>query len=199
MSALKMKKKLEKTNPKDIDMIVDFLCLGKTIVYPTDTIYGLGCLAVDKKAIEKVKRIKKRDKNKPLLVLISDLKMLGGYFKVNAKQRAYLKKVWPGPVSVILNKKKGVFPDELSGGSEGVAVRLPKNTFLIKMIKAAGAPVVSTSLNKSGEEPLASVQNVEKYFTDPKPDLIVDAGELRGRPSRLVDLRDADKPVILRK
>ena len=190
--------KINKFSAQEIGLIVDFLKKGKVIVYPTDTIYGLGCLATDKKAINKIYRIKKREKKKPLLVLISDFKMLRKYFKVDKKQLAYLRKIWPGKVSVILNKKSNL-PGYVSGRLSSVAVRLPKSGFLTKMIKELGAPVVSTSLNKSGRKPLASVSRLEKYFRAAKPDLVIDAGTIKGRPSKLIDLRDVDKIKILRK
>jgi L-threonylcarbamoyladenylate synthase len=188
---------LEKITKQEIGLIAGFLKKGKVIVYPTDTIYGLGCLASEKKAINKVYRIKKREKKKPLLVLISDFKMLSGYFLVDKKQTAYLRKVWPGMISVILNKKK-LLSNELSAGLSSVAVRLPKSRFLTKMIKEAGGPIVSTSLNLSGEKPVEIVDNLSKYFKGAKPDFVVDAGILDGKPSKLIDLRDVENIKVLR-
>ncbi|HTX86537.1 MAG TPA: L-threonylcarbamoyladenylate synthase [Candidatus Nanoarchaeia archaeon] len=190
--------KINKFSAQEIGLIVDFLKKGKVIVYPTDTIYGLGCLATDKKAINKIYRIKKREKKKPLLVLISDFKMLRKYFKVDKKQLAYLRKIWPGKVSVILNKKSNL-PGYVSGRLSSVAVRLPKSGFLTKMIKELGAPVVSTSLNLSGQPHLERVSGLKKYFKKNRPDLVIDAGTIKGRPSKLIDLRDVDKIKILRK
>ncbi len=188
----------KKVSAKEIGLIAGFLKAGKTIVYPTDTIYGLGCSASEKSAIDKIYRLKKRTAGKPLLVLISDFKMLEKYFKTDKKQRAYLRKIWPGKVSVILNKKK-VLPDYVSAGMASAAVRLPKSGFLTKMIKELNRPVVSTSLNQSGREPLSRVDRLDKYFPRSKPDLVVDAGVINGRPSKLIDLRDIDAIKILRK
>ena len=173
---------LEKITKQEIGFIAGFLKAGKTIVYPTDTIYGLGCLATDEKAINKIYRIKNREKKKPLLVLVSDYSMLRKFFFVDKKQEAYLKKVWPGKISVILNKKDRL-PKNISTGLPGVAVRLPKSLFLTKMIREVNGPVVSTSLNLSGEKPMEIVDNLQKYFQGAKPDFIVDAGAKRGRPS----------------
>jgi L-threonylcarbamoyladenylate synthase len=189
---------LKKIEKQKIGLIVDFLKLGKIIVYPTDTIYGLGCLADNKKAINKIYRIKKREKKKPLIVLISSFKMLKKYFLVDKKQEACLRKIWPGKISVILNKKT-ILPGELSGGLSSVAVRLPKSQFLTKMISKSGSPLVSTSLNLSGKKPVENVTNLSKYFTGSKPDFIVDGGVLLGEPSTLIDLRDIDNIKILRK
>lgn len=171
---------------------------GKVIVYPTDTIYGLGCLARDRRAVDRIRRLKKRDSDKPFLVLVSDFKMLAKYFQVDKKQRAYLKKIWPGKVSVIL-EKKGALSGYVSGGLASVAVRLPKSGFLTKMINELGSPIVSTSLNLSGKPHLVSVSNLASYFGRIKPDLIIDAGELKGKPSKLIDLRNLNDIKILRK
>lgn len=190
----KIKINLDKISSQEIGLIVDFLKRGKTIAYPTDTIYGLGCQATDKKAIEKIYCLKKREKKKPLLVLISDFKMLSRYFKVDRKQLAYLRKIWPGKISVILNKKSAL-PSNISTGLASAAVRLPKSEFLTKMIKELGEPIVSTSLNRSGEKPFCRVDNLASI----KPDLVIDAGIIKSKPSRLIDLRDINKIKILRK
>ena len=198
---------LNKITKKQIDLIADYLLKGKVIVYPTDTIYGLGCLATDEKAIERIYKIKQRDKSKPLLILASSFNMVKKYCFLSTEQEKFLKNKWsacakatagkPWPVSVIL-KSKNLLPRELTGGKNSIAVRLPKNKFLIKIIKGVGKPIVSTSVNISGRKSLTNVDNTEKYFGAEKPDLIVDAGELKAKPSRLIDIRDAGHIKALR-
>ncbi len=193
-----------KINPKEIskedfETIVATLRGGGVIAYPTDTIYGLGCLSSKKKAIKKIRRIKGRNDDKPMLVLIKCFTMLKKYFYVDKSQTEYLKKIWPGKISVIL-KNKNLLNKEVLGSAEAGAVRLPNNPFLVKIIRMAGEPLVSTSLNKSGEKPLFNVSGLENYFTDEKPDLVIDIGkDLKGKPSRLIDLRDIDNIKIIRK
>jgi tRNA threonylcarbamoyl adenosine modification protein (Sua5/YciO/YrdC/YwlC family) len=189
---------LHKISVQEIGLIVDFLKKGKTIAYPTDTIYGLGCSAVDKKAIARIYRLKKREKKKPLLVLISDFSMLRKYFKINPKQLTYLRKIWPGRISVILDKKTSL-PSDISAGLSSVAVRLPKSQFLTKMIKELCTPIVSTSLNRSGQKHLDRVDRLGRYFRKLQPDLVIDAGVVKGKPSQLIDLRDINEIKILRK
>ncbi|MFA6393988.1 MAG: L-threonylcarbamoyladenylate synthase [Patescibacteria group bacterium] len=191
--------KINLKNPgkKEIDLIVNFLNQGKVIACPTDTVYGLGCLATDAKAIRRIFKIKKRENRKPLLILTQSLAMAKKYCRINKKQAVYLKKVWPGPVSVVLEDRRNL-PKELSAGQGALAVRLPRNDFLLKIIKKLGEPLVSTSLNLSGEPVISDLGNVEIIFKKEKPDLIVDAGVLKGKPSRLVDLRDAGNIMVLR-
>jgi len=182
---------------EQIDLIVDYLKRGQVIAYPTDTIYGLGCDAGNAAAIEKIKKIKEQKDNKPMLALISDFEMLKKYCLVGKEQLEYLKTVWPGAVTVILDSR-GNLPKELTGDLTSLAVRLPKNEFLIKIISKAGFPIVSTSLNKTGQPPLLNARELEKHFSE-LPDLIVDARIIAGQPSRLVDLRDPKNIKVIRK
>jgi len=189
---------LNKIVQANIDLIVDYLKRGLVIAYPTDTVYGLGCDAKSAEAIKRINKIKGERGIKPLLVLISDFKMLRKYCFVNLAQMEYLKKIWPGPVTVILKRRPNL-PTELTGGLNSLAVRLPDNDFLTKIINEVGFPIVSTSLNKKGEKPLTSIKNIEKHFKY-LPDLAIDAGECKKiKPSRLVDLRDVENIKILRK
>ncbi len=190
---------IDNIKKSDIEAIVSELKNGKVIAYPTDTIYGLGCLASDSKAIKKIRLIKGRDKNNPMLVLVKCFSMLRKYFQVDKRQMEYLKNVWPGPVSVIL-KQKGFFDKELLGAATDAAVRLPKSDFLVKMIRGVGEPIVSTSLNLSGRKPIDNPGDIEKKLGRFKPDLVIDIGKkLVGSPSRLVDIRDMDNIKIIRK
>ena len=194
----KIKINLNKISRKEIGLIVDFLKRGKVIVYPTDTVYGLGCSAVNKRAIKKIFAIKKREKRKPMIILVSSLGMLNKYCFVSKRQNDILKKYWPAPITFIL-KSRNILPKELTGGTDSIAARLPKKLFLIKIKKKTGVPIVSTSANISGEKNLDNVKSIEKYFKKNKLDLAVNGGILKGRPSRVVDLRDIGNIKILRK
>ena len=190
---------LNKIKQKEIDFIADYFKRGQVVIYPTDTVYGLGCLANNKKAINKIYRVKQRDRAKPLLILISGFKMLKKYCYVSEGQLKYLKRVWPGPVSVIL-KSKGVLPRELTGGRDSLAVRLPKNGFLIKIITKVNLPLVSTSVNISGRRSPDNLDNLAKYFKQTKPNLVINAGKIgKLKPSKLVDLRDVENVRVLRR
>ncbi|MDD4271654.1 MAG: L-threonylcarbamoyladenylate synthase [Patescibacteria group bacterium] len=189
---------INNTTQEQIDLIADSLSHGQIIAYPTDTVYGLGCDCRNILAIKKINKIKGERGMKPLLILISDFSMLKKYCFVNSTQLEYLKKIWPGPVTVILKRRPNL-PVELTGGLNSLAVRLPDNDFLIKIINEAGFPIVSTSLNKKGDKTLTKVENLDKYFKYP-PDLVIDAGECkRTKSSRLVDLRDMEDIKIIRK
>ncbi len=222
-----IKTNLKKISTAEINSVVDYLRRGKVVVYPTDTIYGIGCVATNKKAINRVYKIKKRNRESPLLVLVSSLAMAKRYCYISKKQEEYLRKVWARgmklksdfgypksdfgrrPVSVIL-RSRGVLPKELTGGGDNLAVRLPNSRLLVKIIRQVNAPIVSTSLNISGRKNLANVSKIEQYFKSPKqpfvkkrdneklPDLVVDAGEIKGKPSKLIDLTDINNILVIR-
>ncbi len=187
-----------------IDLIAGSLKIGQVAVIPTDTIYGLSCLATDRRAIKRIYRLKRRDKNKPLLILVSSLKMARCYARISKEQgKALLQAGRAGqrPTTFIF-KNLYVLPKELTAGSDGLAVRLPKSEFLIKIIKKVDAPLVSTSVNLSGESNITNLKKLKGYFPAKslRPELVIDCGRLKTtRPSRLIDWRDDKRPVVVRK
>lgn len=195
--------KNKEVKPAIIKLIAGSLKKGQVVILPTDTIYGLSCLATDAKAIKRIQKLKKRDANKPLLVLIGSIALLKKYTFVSRRQEAMLKKIWfasTRPTTVILRHRSRL-PKELTGRSDGLAVRLPKNEFLVKILQVVKQPIVSSSLNLSNQESIADLKLLDRYFPAGSlhPDLAIDTGLCRRkRPSRLVDLRTENKPLILR-
>ncbi|MFA5131066.1 MAG: L-threonylcarbamoyladenylate synthase [Patescibacteria group bacterium] len=198
-----------KINPKIIkpaiaNLVAGSLEIGQVLILPTDTIYGLSCLATDRRAIKKIYHLKKRDPNKPILILVGDVKMAKKYVYISAAQERELKKLWATkerPTTVILKNRRKL-PNELTRGSDGLGLRLPKSKFLIKIIKIVKCPLVSTSLNFSGQKTMGDLSRLRYYFPkkNTRPDLVIDAGASpRRRPSRIIDLRDAKAPIIIRK
>ena len=182
--------------------IISTLLKEGIVVLPTDTIYGLSCLASSSRAIKRIYKLKERNSGKPLIVLVSSLAMLKKYAFISSDQHSILKKKWGGanqPTTVILRSRNNL-AHELNGPDESLAARLPKSNFLIKIIKKIGAPLVSTSLNLSNRESLLDLRFLPHYFPREKYiDLVVDAGPCRRKKaSRLVDLRQNQKPLILR-
>ncbi len=183
----------ERARKEQIDLIVDYFKRGKVVVYPADTIYGIGCIWTNEKAIEKIHKMKKIKNKKIFIILVSSFAMIKRYFKLTKKQLEYCKKKWPGYFSLIYKKTENAI--RMPKGTAG----LPNNDFLIKILRRVGAPVVSTSLNITGKEPLASLEEIENYFKI-KPDLVVDVGEIKNRKaSQVLDIRNMDDIKILRK
>ena len=169
------------------------------IVYPTDTIYGLGCRADKTAPISRVKKIKKRDPQKPLIVIVSSLNMAKKFCFISRQQEDQLKKIWSGcrPTTVVLRRRPGL-PAALAPGKKTLAVRLPKNDFLRKMVRMVGVPLVSTSFNLSGQPVKNEVHFLAERQEYPgDPDLVLDGGRRPSRASRIIDLT-GEQAVILR-
>jgi L-threonylcarbamoyladenylate synthase len=166
---------------------------GKLVVYPTDTLYGLGCDALDKRAIQRVFKIKKRRLNNPLSIAVCNLHMLRKFASFDDRAMQVMERFLPGPVTFIL-KKKGL-SDLLTGGAEKVGIRVPENRTALRLIIGAGVPIVSTSANISGETPPKTAEEASKQLRG--VDVVLDGGRVGGQPSTVVDLT-AEQPRILR-
>ena len=166
----------------DIKKASEIIKKNGIVIYPTETVYGIGANIFSNIALEKVFATKKRDKDKPVSVAVSDLKMMEDLVYIEEKERYFIQKFLPGPVTVVLNKKDKV-PDMLTSGSELVGIRFPAHETTIKLIQLAGVPITSTSANFSGEAPPRSVGEIRVGA-----DYIIDGGECKGQPSTVVDL-----------
>ncbi|WP_118195642.1 L-threonylcarbamoyladenylate synthase [Albibacterium indicum] len=188
----------ENPNPKSIDQIVDILRKGGVIIYPTDTIYGIGCDITNQKAIERVCRIRGLNKNKANLSFIcNDLTSISQYTKPldNATFRL-LKRSLPGPFTFIFNASSQV-PKLLSSKKKTVGIRVPDNNISREIVKQLGNPIVSTSIHDEDE--------VIEYSTDPEliyekygsiVDAVIDGGYGKNIPSTVVDCTTGDFEVI---
>ncbi|MBI2042683.1 MAG: threonylcarbamoyl-AMP synthase [Candidatus Nealsonbacteria bacterium] len=154
---------------------------GQVLVCPTDTVYGLICSFLDKKAVRRMFVIKKRPKNKLFPVFVKDIKMAGGLANINSTQKEFLQKAWPGPVTCILPLKKG---------PGTIGIRIPNHKFVLNLIRHTG-PLAQTSANISGQPASTRINEVIKQFEGRKnqPDLIIDAKNLaKSEPSTIIDL-----------
>ena len=179
--------------------VIAVLKSGGVIVYPTDTLYGLGANALDPYAVEKVFRIKQRPKSKPLPIAVRNIKWARELAFIEKKEEKVLEAVWPGQVTVVL-PKRNIVPDILTAGQKSVAMRIPNSQFVDKLLGKFGYPITSTSANISNELPSNRASEIAEKFKDSyyKPDLIIDVGDLKvSEPSTVLDLT-SDKPKILR-
>lgn len=195
--------KIKKTDnsPETISQIVSFLKGGQVVVMPTDTIYGFSCRADDGRAIKRIFRLKSRSVNKPFIVLVSSLAMAKKYAFISGYKEDLARKYWQNnkrPTTIIF-KHRGLLPKELTGGRDGLALRLPKSDFLIKIIKKINRPLVSTSLNLSGEADIFNLADIALNWPDKnnQPDVVINTGQSqRKKPSRLIDFSGTISVVI---
>jgi L-threonylcarbamoyladenylate synthase len=174
---------------KAIKLALEAIKTGGIVVCPTDTVYGFLADAANKKAVEKIYKIKNRPESKFLPIFVKDIKMTKKLAFINEEQEKILNKKWPGKYTFILNRKKGV---ELYGIDEDtIALRLPKYKFLNDLLKKINKPLVQTSVNISGQPPLTKIKEIIEIFKNKenRPDLIINAGNLpKSKPSTIIDL-----------
>lgn len=191
---------LTKDNQSEvIKVAVDVLARGGSIVYPTDTVYGLGVNPFDDFAVRRLFRIKKRPPEKPVPLMIKSIAMAKKLAYVDERKEKVLQSLWPGAVSVVLGARE-IVSSVISANTKTVALRIPANDFCVALIKAVNCPITSTSANISGEEAGSDAKEIAQRFKDEiyMPDLIIDAGKLEARqPSTVLDLTGS-KPRVLR-
>jgi len=184
---------------ENLSVVLNNLREGKIIICPTDTVYGLLCDAANEKAVGKIFEIKKRDKSKPLAVFVKDIKMAERFASINESQKKFLKKNWPGAVTVILKAKKGLA--KLTYKNNKIGLRVPDYGFLGLVLRDFGKPIAQTSANISGKPAVVKIKEVFDQFKsiDVKPDLMIDEGDLpKNKPSKVMDLTEG-KIKTLRK
>jgi L-threonylcarbamoyladenylate synthase len=161
------------------EQLISEIKKGKIFIYPTDTIYGIGCNALDKNAVEKIKQIKKRDKNKPISIIVPSK----NWVKENCIVDLDLDKYLPGPYTIILKKKNKEFLSWVSN-TDSLGIRIPNNNFC-KKIQKSNLPFITTSVNLSQQPPITKISEIPKTILN-KVDIIINKGELSGRPSTLI-------------
>lgn len=190
----------ENPNPREILKVVEVLQQGGLIIYPTDTVYGLGCDITNTKAVERIARIKGINIEKSNFSFIcSDLSHLSIYARpISNHVFKIIKKNVPGPFTFILEASSNV-PKYFKGKKKTVGIRVPDNNIIREIVKELGNPILSTSIHDEDE--------IIEYTTDPEliyekfkdiADLIIDGGYGESVPSTIVDFTSSE-PVIIRK
>jgi tRNA threonylcarbamoyl adenosine modification protein (Sua5/YciO/YrdC/YwlC family) len=174
---------------------VNLLRNGGVIAYPTDTIYGLGCDIMNKKAIERVYQIKRRPKDKPFSFLCSDLKNISQYAKVSNYAYKTMRRLLPGPYTFILEGSNAV-PKMMLTKRKTAGIRVPDNTICLALIQTLGNPILSTSAATPEDDLLSEPWLIEEHFGK-LLDAVIDGGPVPGKPSSVVSLI-ADEPEVIR-
>lgn len=178
---------------------IEIISAGGVVALPTDTVYGLVCDATNEKAVAKIFRIKGREDKKPISIFVKDIPTARKYAYISDKKAQFLKKVWPGKVTVVFYHKEKL-PSVLTGGKDSIGVRVPDYEFVLRILERLSFPLAQSSANISTMPPARSLAELKQYFSladKEKPDLIIDAGAIEGEPSMVVDFTK-DKPIILR-
>jgi len=192
------------SNPQNIAKARKILKCGGVIIYPTDTLYGLGADIFNKKAIQKIFAIKGRDFSarggsasggqKPISVMVTDWQDIKKIAVLNKRQEKFMKAILPGPYTIILKKKKIVNP-LLTARKDTIGIRMPDSIICQKLTK--NLPITTTSANLSGQKTTLSGRKLAKIFGN-KVDLILLGKKISGRPSTIVDLTAFPPKILIR-
>lgn len=188
---------------EDLNIIelVEELKSGKTLVYPTETVYGLGCDATNQSAVDQIFAIKKRQSDKSMLIIASDPSMMMEYIDWTPKLQEIYDKYWPGPLTVVVpakidcNLAKGVLAIDGT-----IAFRISGYSLAYELSHQLGRPIVSTSANLAQEKSPYDIEDVLAMFENEEiqPDIIIDSDKLPERSSSTIIKIQGDEIIILR-
>ena len=183
---------------KKLQEVANIIRQGGIVVFPTETVYGIGTNGLDSKAISKVYHVKQRPLNKPISLLVSSLEMVKAVTEnISDIEYKLMEAFFPGPLTIILKKNKAV-PNNLTNNTDTVGIRLPDNIIARKLIEYANVPIATPSANISGKPSGINIQEIIKDFGD-KVDYYIDGGPSKlGIGSTIVKI-DGNEPIILRK
>ena len=181
-----------------IEEAVDCLKNGGVIVYPTDTVYGLGCDALNAEAVNKIFKIKKRKNSNPFSVMVKDIEEIKKYAFLESKVKNIIAKIIPGPFTIILAGVKKL-PPIVTGSSSNIGIRIPNHPVTQKLSENFENPIISTSVNIAGKEPLNDPFKIVDLFSQEKfkPDLILDFGKLKeAKPSTVINFSRRNPQIV---
>ena len=185
-------------NPEQrlIRRAVDILRAGGVLIYPTDTVYGMGCSAENKNAIERIYLIKHQRQDKPFSFVCSDLKHISEYAHVSNQAFKVMKHLIPGPYTFILpaTRMKSL-PKTLVSRRKTVGIRVPDSRITLALVKELGHPILSTSVTDENGDLVNNPESIIERFNN-QVELIIDGGALTSNPSSVIDLTDEEPKVV---
>lgn len=183
----------ENPDKEVIEEAIKVMAHGGVVLYPTDTVYGLGVNIFNKKAVRRIYDIKKRSLMKPLSIIVSSKDAISHVANLRTRDKIYVDKFLPGPYTLILNKTK-IVPRVVTSGLKHVGVRIPDNEIACRISNLF--PVTTTSANLSDHEVCETPDEILDQLNH-DVDLVIDVGKLkRNKPSTIINLT-SEKPIIL--
>ena len=184
-----------------IDLARTALENGEVVVYPTDTLYGFGVDATNTEAIQRLNRLKGRAK--PLSIVLESVDHMHDFAEFDVEIESEINKLFPGAYTVLLPSKKSDLSSLVQNGSPSIGIRIPDHFFPVQLVKLLGKPIITTSINRHGNEPLNDVTQVEIDF--PNVDIFEDSNHTPSKGSTIIDfsisppavIRDGDGPYPL--
>ena len=168
---------------------------GGLVVYPTETVYGLGCDPFNVEAVKRILKVK-GNRRKPLPILAATIRDADMIAFISQKGKRLAAKFWPGPLTLVFPKKPAL-PDTVTFSLDSVGLRIPDNDIALQLISLSGGLLIGSSANRTGEEPPRTVQEISGELKE-MVDVVLDGGSTaQGRPSTVADLT-SEKPRVLR-
>lgn len=182
-------------NQHTIDIAVKTLKRGGVVVFPTDTVWGIGTLASNQSAIHKLYQIKKRPLNQPTAILVSNLKQAQQYAIWNPLAQDLTDQYWPGGLTLILPTKKDL-PSIIQGENQSIGVRMPDHPLTLEIIDRGGEPIVTSSANIAGDNPPQKRGELRPEIIR-KIDYLCETGESgQQKPSSIIDLTHPTPNIV---
>lgn len=194
-----MEKYIDFRNGIEYDKLKEVASLindGGIVIFPTETVYGIGGDAFNEKSVEKIYELKNRPKEKAISLLVGDLSMIDDLaVNVSETERKIIENFFPGPLTIILKKSKKV-PDIVTAGFDTVGVRMPENEIALKLIREVGKPLATPSANISGKPSGTEYSEIIKDF-DGKIDCFIDGGKTKiGFASTIVKVENGEIKIL---
>ncbi len=184
-------------NEQELNRTAQVLEDGGIVVFPTETVYGIGANAYNKDAVRRIYEVKNRPNEKALSILVPGIEEISKYAVIeNDVERRIINNFMPGPITIILKKKQGLF-DYVSSGKDTIGIRIPDNKIILEILNKLKLPIVAPSANISGMPSGVSLEDILKDF-DGKVDVCINGGKAKiGESSTIVEVIN-EEPVILR-
>ena len=194
-----MKNYLDLRNKMDCKLLkepAEIIRSGGIVIFPTETVYGIGANGLDEKAVDKLYKVKNRPLNKPISLLVSNMEMIEKITKnISNKEYKLMNKFFPGPFTIIL-KKKNIIPDIVTSGGDTVGIRMPSGKIARKLVEYANVPIATPSANISGKPSGTNIDSIIRDF-EGKVDYIIDGGESKiGIASTIVQVVNEEIHIL---
>lgn len=169
---------------------------GKIVVFPTETVYGIGTNGLDEKAVRKLYEVKQRPLDKPISLLVSNMEMVNKIAKdITELEYKIMEKFFPGPLTIIL-RKQDIVPNIITAGQDTVGVRMPSGEVARKLVENAGVPIAAPSANISGRPSGTNLQEIKKHFQG-NVDFFIDGGDSElGIASTIIQVVDGEIKIL---
>jgi len=185
--------RLTSTNQDDVARkAADLLRKGAVILHPTETVYGLTCDPKNEEALNLLYQIKNREEDKPVSMMVDSIRMADKYGIFSDYATSLLDQFWPGPVTILVMRRRGMLPEFFNEGHKFIAIRYSSDPFCQKLIENFGGPIVTTSANLSGKKVCYMTKDVKSQLgvrRFGKIELVIDQGKIpENEPSTIVKI-----------